>query len=368
MSSNHIDMYSSYDGTLNNMELMNSSIIREPTETGYMNNKTDITFSDNQSVDDDIKTAVLKNEPIEDKLNVIIVISNPCGFKRRYELANQFIDRIKTHPHVMLYVVELVYGEKVHQLTDSLNPTHLQLRGTTPLWHKENMINIGVKRLLPPNWKAFAWVDADIEFDNIHWAQDTLRILNGSRDIVQLFTHAVDMDMRTDPLQIFQGFGYQYDLKKPHGRPGLNFWHPGYAWACTRAAYEQMGGIYQNSILGAGDHNMALCFIGKGVGAVVDQGVTESYKQNLFEFEIRVKSLKLGYVPGVIRHYFHGSKKNRKYTERWKILVGHQYDPLVHITTNTDGLIVPTESCPPQLLVDIMNYFRERNEDEGMLE
>jgi hypothetical protein len=368
-------MYSSYDGTLiGQTSDMISGLISIsgsiPTSVyPIFPNKQSKQLEDSNNINfpplgDDIKMAVLKNDQIEENLHVIIVISNPCNFKRRYELATQFINRMKVQPHVILYVVELVYGDQEFKLTSAAEPTHLQLRGSIPLWHKENMINLGVKKLLPASWKAFAWIDADIEFDNIHWAEDTLKILNGSRDIVQLFTHAVDMDANTDPLQIFQGFGYQYDLRKLHGRPGLNFWHPGYAWACTRQTYEQMGGIYEKSILGAGDHNMALCLIGKGVMAVVNQGVTDNYKQTMFEFESRVKSLKLGYVPGVIRHFFHGSKRNRKYMERWKILVDQKYDPTIHITTDANGLLIPTEACPPKLLADIMNYFKERNEDE----
>jgi hypothetical protein len=78
--------------------------------------------------------------------------------------------------------------------------------------------------------------------------------------------------------------------------------------------------------------------------------------------------LKLGYVPGVIRHYFHGSKKNRKYMERWQILVENQYNPNIHVTTNDFGLLIPTEECPQKLLDDIMQYFSERNEDEGYLD
>jgi hypothetical protein len=81
-------------------------------------------------------------------------------------------------------------------------------------------------------------------------------------------------------------------------------------------------------------------------------------------FQQRVKNLRLGYVPGVIRHYYHGSKKNRKYLERWKILVKHAYNPLVHVKLNNDGLLVPTDSCPRGLLDDILGYFLERNEDE----
>ena len=40
------------------------------------------------------------------------------------------------------------------------------------------------------------------------------------------------------------------------------------------------------------------------------------------------------------------------------------YDLTIHITTNKDGIIVPTKECPQQLLTDILKYFTERNEDE----
>jgi len=70
-------------------------------------------------------------------------------------------------------------------------------------------------------------------------------------------------------------------------------------------------------------------------------------------------------VPGVIRHYFHGSKKNRKYAERWKILVDHVYEPSVHVVARGDGLLVPSKTCPSAMLEEILVYFAERNEDEG---
>jgi len=80
-----------------------------------------------------------------------------------------------------------------------------------------------------------------------------------------------------------------------------------------------------------------------------------------------MKTLRLGYVPGVIRHHFHGSKKNRKYHERWQILVNHNFDPIKHIKKSENGLLIPTEECPKQLLDDIMMYFKERNEDEDRI-
>jgi hypothetical protein len=290
------------------------------------------------------------------------MISNPCLYQRRYKLAKEFLDR--SYPNVINYVVEIMYKDQIPAITDKNNPYHLQIfTDSAPLWHKENAINIGIRKLLPKEWKAVAWIDADIEFDNIHWAEDTLKILNSKSPIVcQLFSHALDLDYLENPMTIFQSFGYQHCLGKKHGGTGLEFWHPGFGWACNRTAYEKMGGLYEHSILGSGDHNMALSFINKGLKSVND-GVTKGYKDHIIAFQERSAGILLGYTPGVIRHYFHGQKKNRRYVDRWKILVTYLYDPS-HLTYNSDGLLIPTERCNPDLLKNIMQYFRERNEDE----
>ena len=311
---------------------------------------------------DETKTAITNNDPIEDKLHVIAVISNPCQYARRFILAREFIKYMETENNVILYVVELVYGEQKFYVTDKNNRRHLQLRGTVPLWHKENMINLGVN-LLPKNWKAMAWIDADIEFENSSWALDTLKVLNGSKDIVQLFSHVVDMYKDQSAMSIFPSFSYQYLKKRSYGGTGINMWHPGYAWACTRKAFNKMGGLYEVSILGAGDHNMSLSFIGNGLESV-NEHTTDDYKSSVKEFELKSKNLRLGYVPGIIRHFYHGSKKDRKYSERWQILVKHKYSPSEHITKNKDGLLIPTDTCPQGLLDDIKKYFAERNEDD----
>jgi hypothetical protein len=316
-------------------------------------------------IKNEIKEAIINNEPIENNLHVIIVISNPCQYAKRYILAREFVKRFDTEQNIILYIVELCFGDKQQFcVTEKNNPKHLQLRtNTEPLWHKENMINIGVKQLLPKTWKAFAWIDADIEFESALWALDTLKVLNGCRDIVQLFSHCLDMDKNEDPMRIFQSFGFQYSKNKKYNSSGLNFWHPGFAWAITRKAYDKIGGIFDKSILGSGDHNIALSLINNGIQSVNNE-ISNNYKNSVLNYEKKISGLRLGYIPGVIRHYFHGSKENRKYSERWKILVKHQYDPDNHIKYNQNGLLIPTDNCPKELLDDIYQYFYERNEDE----
>lgn len=312
-----------------------------------------------------IKETILNNDVLEDNLHVIIVISNPCLYARRYILAREFIKRMENEKNVILYVVELIYKNQKYIITDKNNKNHLQLKTDIPIWHKENMINLGVKYLLPKTWKAFAWIDADIEFESTSWAEDALKLLNGSYDIIQLWSHAVDMNEKLEGMNVFNSAGYQYihNINNYNKSRGINYWHPGYAWAITRKAYDKMGGLFQLSILGSGDNIMMLSLINNGLKGLNEKS-SDNYKKCVLEFQKKVCNFRFGYVPGVIRHYFHGSKKNRKYMERWQILVDHDFDPLKHLSIDNNGLLIPSEQCPKQLLDDIYNYFKERNEDE----
>ena len=225
------------------------------------------------------------------------------------------------------------------------------------------MINVGVRKLLPPTWKAFAWVDADIEFENTSWASDTLKVLNGTKDIVQIFSHAIDMNYNMSTMRIFNSAGFQYVKELPYSNTGDNQWHPGYAWAMTRKAYDKIGGLYEKAILGSGDNIMMLSLLGHGLKAVNSKS-TEDYKNSIIEFENNMKHLRFGYIPGIIRHYYHGSKANRKYNDRWKILIKYNFSPDIHITYDMNGIIIPTPMFSDDFKKEIFDYFKERNEDD----
>ena len=50
----------------------------------------------------DIKDAIINNDPIEEYLHIIIVISNPCQYKKRYQLAKEFIEKISRNDNIIL--------------------------------------------------------------------------------------------------------------------------------------------------------------------------------------------------------------------------------------------------------------------------
>jgi hypothetical protein len=317
-----------------------------------------------------IKQVLMNHEPVDDVLHVIAVSFNPCQSKRRNQLINEFINRMtieEDSSQVVLYVVEVVYGDTAFAITQAGNPRHYQIRlpeDEPMLWLKESMINVAVKELLPSEWKAMAWMDADLAFENLFWATECLQLLNGAYDVVQLFSHCVDMDQDEGAMEIHTSLGYQHVKGIPSGK-GLNYGHPGYAWACSRSAYEQMGGLYEYGILGSGDNVMALSFIQSSLIPISISSHPE-YLKSVADFKRRVRGCRFGYVTGVIRHYYHGSKASKSYTERWKILVRGGYNPSAHVWSDEEkgGVLRATPEFPIAMAKEIREYFFSRKEDD----
>ncbi len=331
-----------------------------------------------------IKEAILSNTFYDNTLHVISVISNICEFKRRWQLFKEFKERMEAEenrtndssgPLLKFYVVELAYGTQSFHMTDPMNPQHLQLRTEHALWHKENMINIGVKKLLPIDWKVMAWIDGDIEFENPNWVGDTLKVMQVC-DVAQMFTTCFDLGKNPEDIMMTwishgynQAYGHHNMIKS--SKDPLKYWHCGYGFAYSRHFWDRMGGIFDRSIIGEGDSIMCKMFL-DDFFFYKNPYTIPIYRKVIYDYTSRVKTasrfkggkLRVGYVPGIIRHYFHGNKKNRLYIQRQQIIFKHKYDPTKHLSEDENGILVPTETMPIGILKDLMDMFAFRNEDE----
>jgi hypothetical protein len=295
------------------------------------------------------------------KLDVIAVVSNPVRFQRRYQLFNEFCARMKKDKNVRLLTVELQQRNRPFA-TDST----VKLRTNDEIWHKENLINIGVQHL-PDQAEYIAWIDADIEFQNKNWSQETIEQLQ-CYDVVQLFSHAIDLGPNGETMIVHTGFNYLYVNDEPMSNysPGAPYRHAhsGYAWACRKSAYNAMGGLMEFPILGSADSHMAMAFIGK-VGKTLHPKLNKNYKELCFIFQERCErhiKRNIGYVPGTINHFFHSDKQNRQYSSRWNILLNNDFDPLRDLKKDNNNLW-QLEDLKPRLRDDIKKYFRQRQED-----
>lgn len=327
-------------------------------------------------------------------LDVVAVVSNPMRYRSRYDLYRAF-ERHMVDSGVRLTTVELAYGGRLWEVTSSDNPRHVQVRTDHELWHKENMINLGVSRL-PRDWEYVAWIDADITFARPDWVQETLQQLQ-HYDVVQPWSMAHDTDLAGETTSTFRSFcrcyreyvdeGYgvggaeispvdagYYARGYPTAQvgPSRGYWHPGFAWAMRRAAWESVGGLIDFAILGAADFYMAWGLIGQlsthlyHIEIDTDSmgGYTSAYLRALMRWQDRAVKVRrnIGFVPGTIMHGFHGPKAKRSYNKRESILIGEKYDPDRDISKDWQGVYQLNEDRIT-LRDRVRAYFRNRDED-----
>jgi hypothetical protein len=329
-------------------------------------------------------------QPFPDRLYVVTAISNPCRYRSRYNLYRGF-EKHCADGGAILYTVEMAFGGRPFEVTDVCNPRHIQVRGDDELWHKENLLNIGIGRL-PAEAKYVAWIDADVEFARPDWAQETLHQLQHF-DVVQMFSHSVDLGPDHQPIDsafswtesmarglVFKGTAKTKLLRDGSSLPGVKAgvklgaacvsgaWHSGLAWAARRSALDEVGGLIDFAILGSADRNMAAGLYGF-MQDTIDPTFSLEYRQWLLDWQDRAERnirRNVGQVEGTIMHHWHGAKVNRKYTERWRILSKYQFNPRTDIKRDSQGLwrLEDHNDLRSIGLRDALRaYFRQRNED-----
>lgn len=293
---------------------------------------------------------------------VIAVISNPARYATRYKLYLDFKERMKK-AGVKMLTVEASFGERSFKVS-STDELHLQISSLDEVWHKENMINLGVQRL-PSSWKYMAWIDADISFTRDDWALETVQQLQHYQ-VVQMFQSAIDLGPNNEHIQMHNGFMYSYLSGMNNPTPYYTNWHPGYAWAINRDAFNSVGGLIDKGVLGAGDRHMALSLVDM---PSVEAKLHPNYHDMVDTWRQRANRhirKDVGYVPGTILHYWHGKKRDRRYHDRWKILQEHQFDPNHDLKRDWQGLFQLEDHGTERsrkLRDDLRGYFRQRNED-----
>lgn len=298
-----------------------------------------------------------------DGLWIVAVISNPVRYRSRYELYEAFAKRVE-RAGVNLLTVEMNLGERDFKVTNDINHRHIQLYGWDEIWHKENMINLGVQ-CLPSSWKYVAWIDADTKFVDDNWADNIVETLQ-HYEVAQLFQNAIDLGPKGEVHQKHNGFMWSWATGQPRGGSGTQYahWHPGFAWAARREAWDNLGGLLDIGILGSGDHHMAWGLVGD-VFERSPEGLSPGYRRALQTWQDRADARirqDVGFMPGTILHFWHGKKADRRYADRWKILLKHNYDPDFDLQKDWQGVYMLSHRGE-RMRNDLRAYFRARHED-----
>jgi hypothetical protein len=327
---------------------------------------------------------------LHDRLYVITTVFNPLRFRSRMWNYWTFASMCEK-AGAILYTAEIAFGDREFEITQKDNPRHLQLRvrDNQEIWLKENSLNLLLERL-PPDWKKVAWIDADIQFTRPDWAQETLQLLE-HYDFLQLFSMAQDLDVNYESSIITPGFvygklmkndtftekvkeGYYYEMiKRGMKREEVIYRHPGFCWAARRKSLNKVGGLIDWTILGSGDYLMAHALFGQiQIGKTMNEGYSENYKQLGFLWQERaLKHIRknVGFMPGLVNHFYHGDKKDRQYHSRWKLLVDTKFDPITDLKRDVSGLYQLHDDGSDRFIAlrdGLRKYARLRNEDNNI--
>jgi len=291
-----------------------------------------------------------------------------------------------------LYLVELAYGDRPFEVTEEEDPLAVRLRTDTEIFHKENLVNIGVTHF-PANWKYGGYCDGDFHMSRFDFALEAIHMLQ-HHEMVQLFSNYADLTPATATSHLGHrmyrnnsSFAWNYLHQKEfkqlkleqsatdpyYGQPipkgvfpfGFPPGAPGGAWAWRKEAFNTVQGMLETCIMGSADWWQAFGLIGQVSMLRGDESI-RSYNDDIRNWQKRAKALtaNIGCVDNFALHFYHGASSNRAYGTRESILLEHKFDPRFDITKDWQSVWRWTGN-KPQLRDAVRKIFLNRHEDDN---
>lgn len=371
-------------------------------------------------------SVIIARDVVHEPLYVVVPFFNPW----RHRVTVKHLERSLKHFHdagAVIILVEAGFNRRDLVFKDSgldgtaaacpiLNPSggsvdsgyrhkYIGLHTKDELWLKENLINIGAQHA-PYGWQQLAWLDCDVHFVRPNWVGETIHKLQ-HYEFLQMFSQARDLapnyEMLPEDYPHANGVGFvhawsqgrlkttlspeieadlktlggdikrlaedftrlQSDIHKPYP-PDRVF--PGLAWACTRKAWDNVGGLFDTAIWGGGDWHMSHALIEKTEG-MMRNDLHRNYKKMVNQWYERCRThvrRNVGVMAGTVFHNWHGKKTGRGYNTKHAILAQFGFDPLRHLKRDASGLwqLHDDRSTAFVKIRDMMRVVAaERNED-----
>ena len=316
-------------------------------------------------------------------LHVVSAVSNPMRWESRTRLAKNFIEHMLDSKVGSVTIVETALGDRPFELAHIPHIKHIPTRAKTVVWSKESALMVGA-RSLPPDAKYWAWLDADTTYHNPDWAAETVHALQ-IYPVVQTWTEALDLNPKGRVLtvkgqKVATSFGWVWQEFQEvtswwkvdkNGQSYFPYGHPGFGWSSSLDWLWNVGGLLTHAPVGASDNHMSLAMVGE-IGKATSGISADSYRAYLKSWSercYRATQGRVGAVPGLISHHWHGNKEGkmgRGYSARAVLLQKHDFCPLNDVYLNRDGILELTGE-KPALERSILKYMSSREEDANIV-
>lgn len=280
---------------------------------------------------------------------ICFVLFNPAQSKRilmNYLYVRNLLEQEK----LPVFTLELVYEGRTPEVKDAFH-----VRTNSFMFHKENLCKI-LESNIPCRYTKLAFLDADVYFRDKTWYDKTSTLLN-THDVVQPFERAHWLDLTYKKTMLTRR------TVLLNTKPQWDFaYHPGFAWCFKRKWFQQIG-FFEYAVSGSGDTLSTAAWLQKSFpqnfqslpSPLVD-------KYTLYKL---VATPKITYLKDLdLYHLFHGSRQNRQYVDRHKILdIKEDIEDLLQ--RNKDGVFEWKDGSKWNPLY--IQYFKKR-EDDGLSE
>ncbi len=355
---------------------------------------------------------IIARDQVLEPLYAIVPVQNPWRWKSRWKHTERAIKHFMDSGAVVI-LVEAAFNRREAVFADSgLHGTlascevlgnghnfrhqYVGLRTSEELWLKENLIGIGAQRIPDPNWKQVCWLDSDVHFVRPNWVGECIHKLQHFC-FLQMFSHARDMgpdyEVLPEDYPHANGLGFvqawqdgiiqestnpiieadvrsiRKDLRKfeDFTYADKRVW-PGLAWACTREAWDAVGGLIDFAIWGGADWHMSHALIEK-TDKMMWPALHRNYQKLVMQWYHRCRTdirRNVGVMTGSIFHSWHGKKIERGYNAKHALLAKLGFDPPRHLKRDSQG-IWQLHDDRSEAFVKIRDTMRriahERNED-----
>lgn len=277
---------------------------------------------------------------------ICFVVFNPAQTKRilmNYLYVKNHFERQK----LPTFTIELIYTGRTPEIPDAFHVSSHSF-----MFHKENLYRV-LETKIPRKYKKLAFLDCDVLFEDPQWYEKTSKLLD-EYDVVQPFETAQWLDLTYSNVMLRR----QSVVTTP-GKTWDFQYHPGFAWCMRRDWYRRVG-FFDYAISGSGDTLSSAGWMGKHFTQNF-QSLPKSIQSEYTAFREK-EHPRITYLKGSqIKHLYHGTRTNRKYAERHK-MINIQTDIHDIVTKNKQGVFEwrhPEEWNPM-----FFNYFKSRNDDD----
>ena len=218
------------------------------------------------------------------------------------------------------------------------------------MFHKEQLCHVLESKI---SWwySKLLFLDCDIVFDNPGWYDELSKKLDLFQ-VVHPFEVCKWLDLSYTSI-LLERRSVVTQQKEVIYNPT---YHPGFAWAFQRKWFKN-NGFFRYAITGSGDTLSAAAWLNQNFDKYYL--LPSALKPSYMEYKSRLKRPTISYLPGTIYHLYHGERKNRKYSERHKLLDGFD-DIRKEIKISFWGIFYFKKS---DLKEKMHRYFLERSDD-----